>query len=169
MIRKKLFVLLIFTLFIGCATYVYYGELSSEDSSGEMRNHLIYWTKTSRVIGFDECSEVIRLCTERSYATIVFKETEEGIIFPRDPEYKKVVLQTDTAGPYGKILDAEKVSELKEGKLRLVIYCEFDSTDFTSGDHHTLKAREAPYEFDILRKKSSEFGNGVPKCSDTNE
>jgi len=164
MIRKKLFVLLIFTLFIGCATYVYYGEITAEDSSGEMRDHLIYWTKTTRVLGFDECSEVVRLCTEHSYETIVFKETEDGIIFPRNPEYKKVIFQTDTAGPYGKILDAMKVRELKEGKLRLAIYCEFDSTVFTLGDHHTLKAREAPYEFDIIRKKSSDFKNGVPKC-----
>jgi len=163
MLRKNILILCIFLIFAECATYVYYGQITSEDSAGEIRDHFIYWTRTTRVLGFDECSEVIRLCTEHSYETIDFKETEDGIIFPRSYGYKKVIFETDTAGPYGKILDVKKVSELKEGILRLVIYCEFDSTDFTTGDHHTLKAREAPYEFDIVRKKSTEFEGGIPK------
>ena len=163
----KRIILIIFLVFItGCTTYVYYGGIESEDSSGEMRNHLIYWTKSDRMLWFGECSEVIRLLTECSYETVVFKETEDGIIFPPDPNYKKVIYQEDASKPYGQVLDVSKVSELTEGTLRLVIYCEYDSTEFTVGNHHTLKAREEPYEFDIIRKRSSEFVHGVPERPD---
>jgi hypothetical protein len=163
MIRKKFLLLLLITIFVGCTTYVYYGGIEAEDSSGEMRNHLLYWTKTERMLWFDECSEIIRLLTECSNETVIFKETEDGIVFPSNPYYKKVIYHADMLEPYGKILDVKKVSELTEDKLRLVIYCEYDSTEFTTGNHHILKAKEEPYEFDIMRKKSSEFKNGVPE------
>jgi hypothetical protein len=167
MIFRKVFLVLWLVFLLNCTTYVFYGEIRAEDSAGEMRNHLIYWTKTDRLLWFDECSETVRLLTERSLETVVFKETGNGIIFD-DPNYRKVI-HADDPELLGKILSSQKVKDLNEGVLELVLYATYDSTEFTIGDHHTLMAREEPYEFDVMKKKSSEFEDGVPKRPATHE
>ncbi|MCK4526619.1 hypothetical protein KAW18_04545 [candidate division WOR-3 bacterium] len=164
---KKIYLLfLISVVFTGCTRYTYYGAIRAEDSVGEMKQHLIYWTRTERLLWFDECSGTIRLLTEGSLETIPFDETEKGIIFRYIPTHKGVTHPVGIGEACGEILDVKEIKELTEGALRLKIYCTYDSTDFTVGtlsDHAYLKAKDTIYVFDIIRKKSSEFEDGVPK------
>jgi len=157
-----MFLLIVFLA--GCGTtYVYYGTIEDENSVGEERTHLIYWKKTERPLWYDECDGSVRLLTECSRETIEFQEREDGIIFRRPENYHIGVTHTvEEKESCGEILNAKKVSELTEGKLLLKIYCTYDYGDFTEGDHSYLKARDEAYEFDIIRKKSSEFKEGVP-------
>ncbi|MDD5530231.1 MAG: hypothetical protein PHX21_09410 [bacterium] len=163
--KRKVWVLLLFVfIFTGCTQYTYYGSIESEDSSGKMRKHLVYWTKTERVLWFDECSEVVRLLTECSLETIAFKETEkDGIVFiSPSEEHKGVGKIVEVGEPCGKILNAKKVKELTDDTLRLAIYCQYvlEDSGFTVGNHSYLKA--GTYAFGIVKAKSSEFKGGVP-------
>ena len=168
--NKKIFIFfLLIAVFTGCNQYVYYGIIESDDCSGEMRNHLIYWTKTERLLWFDECSGSIRLLTECSLETIAFDETENGIIFRCTANHKGVTHPVDLGEFCGKIIGVKKIDELSEGVLLLEVYCEYDGDDFTIGNHSYLKAQDEPYEFNVIRKKSSEFENGVPKRPECRE
>ncbi len=164
-----MFLLIVFLA--GCGTtYVYYGTIEDENSVGEERTHLIYWKKTERPLWYDECDGSIRLLTECSYETILFDETVDGIIFRCPPNHIGVTDTVEIGEPCGEILNMKKISELTEGKLLLKIYCTYDYGDFTVGDHSYLKAQDEAYEFDIIRKKSSEFKGGAPlrpECKDS--
>ncbi|MCK4352567.1 hypothetical protein KAW65_04075 [candidate division WOR-3 bacterium] len=162
--RKAYLLLLLILIFVGCTQYTYYGSLESKDSQEKMRKHLVYWTKTERIMWFDECSEVVRLLTECSLETVAFKETErDGIIF-RCPskEHKGVDRNVEIGEPCGEILNAKKVKELTDDTLRLVIYCQYvpEDSGFTVGNHSYLKA--GTYAFCIVKTKSSEFKGSVP-------
>ncbi len=162
---KKFSLMFLLIIFLsGCGTtYVYYGFIEGENSLGEERKHLVYWRKTERPLWYDECDGSLRLLTECSRETIEFQERKDGIIFRRPENYHIGVTHNVKKGePCGEILNAKKVSELTEGKLLLKIYCTYDYSDFTKGDHSYLKARDEAYEFGIIRKKSSNFEKGAP-------
>lgn len=161
--RKILILFLVVAVFTGCTQYVYYGVIESEDCSGEMRNHLVYWTKTERLFWFDECSGSIRLLTECSLETVAFDETEKGIIFRCTSNHKGVIHPVEIGESCGKILGVRKISEIGGGLLLLEIYCEYNPDEFTIGNHSYLKAKDQAYEFMIIKKKSSVFEDGVPK------
>ena len=170
---RACFLVLFVVLLAGCGTtYYYYGCIEAENSVGEMRSHLIRWSRTERPFWYDECSETIELLAESSNYTVNFLEKEEGIVFLRTQDHKGAVPGVDTSEPCGLILGAEKVKDLGEGTLRLKIFCVFDSTEATMGtmsQNAYLKAREEPYKFYILRKKSSEFEGRMPSFSECRE
>jgi hypothetical protein len=169
--KKFSFMFLLIVFLSGCGTtYVYYGTIEDENSLGKEREHLLYWRKTERPFWYDECDGSVRLLTECSRETIEFKETADGIIFIRPKNYHIGVTHDVKSGePCGEILNAKKISDLTEGKLLLKIYCTYDYSDFTSGDHSYLKAQDEAYEFDIIREKSSEFESGAPKRPECRE
>lgn len=168
---KKFSLIFLLLVFIsGCGTtYVYYGLFEEENSAGEEREHLIYWTKTVRPFWFDECDGSMRLLTGCSYETILFDETEDGIVFRCTPYHIGVTHTVEAGGLCGEILNTKKIGELAEGKLMLKIYCAYNYDEFTEGDHSYLQAQEDVYEIDIKRKKISEFGGNVPKRPECSE
>ena len=168
---KKLTLIFLLIIFLsGCGTtYVYYGILEGENSVEVEREHLIYWRKTERPLWFDECDGSIRLLTECSYETILFDETEGGIIFRCPPNHIGVTRTVSEGEPCGEILNAKKISDLNEGKLMFEIYCTYDYDEFTTGDHSYLKAQDKIYEVDIVRKKNSEFEGGAPERPECRE
>ena len=163
---KKFSLMFLLIVFLaGCGTtYVYHGSLIGENSVGEEREFLIYWKKTERPLWYDECDGSIRLLTGCSLERINFDEGEDGIIFERLPRHIGVTHDVKVGEPCGEILNAKEVSELKERKLRLKIYCMCDTGGFITGDRSFLKARDEAYEFDIIREKSSnpKFVKGAP-------
>jgi hypothetical protein len=162
--RKFSLMFLLIVFLAGCGTtYVYHGTLIGENSIGEEREFQIRWKKTERPLWFDECDGSIRLLTECSFEKINFDEGEDGIIF-ECPSSKHIGVTHDVevGEPCGEILNAKKIIELKEGKLKLKIYCMCDTGGFIEGDHSYLKARDEAYEFDVIREKSSEYEDGVP-------
>ena len=171
MYRKTLLILLIIFAVCGCAQYTYFGSIEEQDSDGNMRTNLVYWTKTERKLWFDESSGSIKLLTECSLSTVNFDEKENGIIFYNTGGNEGVSHPVNINEPCGEILDVKKINKLTEGTLRLKIYCKNVDEEFTEGNHAYLKAKDGVYEFQIIRGKSTEFEDGVPKrpdCRETN-
>ena len=170
MTRKVIFVILLIVVVGGCTQYTYHGTIEELDADGNMRTHLVYWTKTERKFWFDESSGSIRLLTQCSLRTINFDESEDGIIFYstindegvlRDDESK--IPEIGLKEPCGRIIGVKKINQLEEGTLRLEIYCKFVAHKFASGNQTYIKARDGVYEFQIIREESLAFKNGVPK------
>lgn len=168
MYRKMIMILLVVIL-SGCTRYTYYGQIEAEDSDGNLRNHLIYWTKTERILWYDEISGAAWLLTECSLRTVVFDETENGIFFRCTPNDSVVIEDGNMWNMCGEILNADRFAELSDGDMEVKIYSTFLGDDFTIGNHSYLKASQNKYDFIIKREESSEFNDGAPNRPECRE
>ncbi len=169
MIRKTFFVIFLIVVVGGCAQYTYHGTIEELDADGNMRTHLVYWTKTERKLWFDESSGSVRLLTQCSLNTVNFDESEDGIIFYSTINDEGVTRPVNLKEPCGRLIGVKKINQLTEGTLLLEIYCKFVADEFASGNHTYIKARDGVYEFQIIRDKSQVFEDGVPKRPDCPE
>ncbi len=146
-----LLILLFFTN--GCAHYWYFGTKQALDSAGESRQVLAYWNRTERIFWFDTVAGAVRVKTQCG-STVAFEEKADGIIFRAGPGDQGTGGRTvPIGGMCGRILDAAKVGDLKEGELRLEIQCEPKISDFSLPSVHYLKAGR--HNIQILRERRS--------------
>ncbi len=164
MMRHKLCWLPLYVaLLSGCSHYVYSGTILGKDSSDKVRTVLAYWTKTERLLWFDEYSGGVRLLTECSTNTIDFEEKGNSIIW-----------EVPVQGVCGTLLNARKIEELGEGTLLLMLYCNPDTSDefVLPAQKSYLPARSRPYAFSISRQKVPDIQSGIPKppkCRDVSK
>lgn len=168
-------VLLSGSVLSGCTNYLYQGSIKAEDSAGKQRQVVLYWSKTEPLIG-DEKADMVHVLTECG-SLIVFENQPKGIIFRGEPQRDRRV--NSSAGgeqednfECGRILGANRLTELGKGRLSLNIQCMPVNSEFSVQKRSYLQARKSPYEFDIAEKKSwSFFGSTpmapiVPTCAD---
>ncbi len=154
----------------GCArNYVYSGTLQAPDSQGAMRTHLLYWNKTERPLWFDTAEGSVRMLSQCSLNTVAYDEQPTGIVFRARERDKKVVgkVEPDLSRRIcGQMLDANRVADLPDGRVRVTVYCEDAPPDELSRPQPYVKAREQPYEFTISRRAVSDFSEIPvrPRC-----
>lgn len=148
-----------------CAQYTYFGNLQARDSADKDREIVVYWTKTERKLWFDTVAGGVRLLTECSTNTLDYEEKPQGIVFLRRPSDVGVGQTIPLGAPCGKILTAPRVADLGEGTLELTMHCRPDATgDFSiPALRQYLQARDAPYRFEIHKKRTDEVEGGAPK------
>lgn len=166
---RKMIIILLVVILSGCTQYTYFGQIEAEDSEGNLRNHLIYWTKTERLLWYDEISGAAWLLTECSLNTVAFSETENGIFFRCTPNDSIVIEVGNLRNMCGEILNANRFTELSEGNIEFKIYSTFMRDDFTAGNHSYLKASQDKYNIIIKREESSEFKDGAPRRPECRE
>jgi hypothetical protein len=169
--QKKLFTVMILLLgsqLIGCTNYLYQGAIKAEDSAGKQRQVVLYWSKTDPLIG-DEKADMAHVLTECG-ALIVFENQPQGIIFRGDPQRDRLASGvTVTPGDgntmeCGRILHAQRLTELGKGKVSLTIRCEPKSNEFSVKPLTYIRAREAAYEFDVSESKSWSLLGSAPNA-----
>ncbi len=155
--------ILLFLVVSSCTRYVYYGELESPDSSGKVRRHLVYWTRTERPLWFDEVSGSIRILTECSNRTVNFDETGEGIVFRRTPGDSGLDTTVALNESCGRILKYQRIKDIPEGDLKLELHCMPLTDEFSISNHKYLMARDSSYTVRIVRKEGAAFKSGTPE------
>lgn len=150
----------------GCGTtYSYHGYLASIDNTGTQRTFLLYWSKTERLLWFDEAEGTVRLLPENG-KVIKFVEGESGIVLRRDPailDQGGPERAVPVGGECGRVLTADLVEELPEGDVKLVIWCDGIGDEFAIGGKLIiLKPRDEPYIFTIRRVEASTLPGGAP-------
>jgi hypothetical protein len=169
--QKKLFtvfILLLASQLVGCTNYLYQGAIKAEDSAGKQRQVVLYWSKTDPLIG-DEKADMAHLLTECG-ALVVFENQPQGIIFRGNPDRDRlantgaVTPNAENTLECGRILHAQRLTELGKGKVSLTIRCEPISNEFSVKPLTYIKAREAAYDFDVSESKSWSFLGSTPKA-----
>lgn len=153
----------------GCAyNYVYSGTLEAEDSLGKQRNHLIYWNKTERPIWFDTAEGSVRMLPQCSLNTLAYDERPTGIVFRARPSDKKVIGEVEPKIEEricGKVMSANQVKDLSEGRVEVTVFCEDAPQDDLDRPKPYLKAREQPYPFTVSKQEVPNFSDegNIPK------
>lgn len=161
-------VVLLGSLLTGCTNYLYQGRIKAEDSAGKQRDVVLYWTKTNPLIG-DEKADMAHVLTECG-ALIVFENQPQGIVFRGDPQRDRLAaFATITAQPSqtmecGRMLHAQRLTEVGQGKVSLTIRCEPKTNEFSVKPVTYIKAREAAYEFNVRENKQWSFLGRTPKA-----
>jgi hypothetical protein len=152
-------------LLSGCAQYTYFGRMQAKDSADKDREFVVYWTKTERKLWFDTAAGGVRLLTECSTNVVDYEEKPQGIVFLRRPSDVGVGETIALGEPCGSIVGGKHVADLTDGPLELTVHCRPDTTDdfAVSGVREYLRAREAPYQFDIQKKRTSDVSGGAPE------
>lgn len=167
--QKKLFtliVLLLVGLLNGCTNYIYQGAIKAEDSAGKQREVVLYWSKTDPLIG-DEKADMAHVLTECG-ALVVFENQPQGIIFRGNPQRDRLANHSGVASSStrtlecGRILNAQRLTEVGKGKVSLTIRCEPKSNEFSVKPVTYIRAREAAYDFDVSEEKSWSFLGSTP-------
>ena len=153
----------------GCTNYLYQGSIKAEDSAGQQRQVVLYWSKTDPLVG-DEKADMAHLLTECG-SLVVFENQPEGIIFRGEPQRDQLVSpQAITGGSpaetleCGRIQGPHRLADLGRGIVSLTIQCEPVSGEFSVQKRTYLKARNAPYEFDITESKNWSFLGSTPQA-----
>ncbi|MGD7036101.1 hypothetical protein [Methylotuvimicrobium buryatense] len=173
---KKLFTsIYLLVLLNGCTLSMYTAELDALNSDGEPRKALLYWSKTDRLIGTSKAGPVI-LMTECSTRRLSFDETEARIIYRGEPGRDRIAGQNETIEDgtvCAKIETQLKLTELQAGELMLTMLCEavYDEFSIQEGLYTPayLKAREAPYLFDVQENTSWSLFGETPKAPEPPE
>jgi len=156
-------------LLTGCAhNYVYSGVLEAEDSTGKMRQHLLYWNRTERPVWFDTVEGSIRMLPQCSANTVPYDEQPSGIVFRTRPTDKKIIGPAEPA-ICGEVLGAKHIQDLAEGRVELTVLCVDTPKDDLDSPKPYLKARGEPYGFTVSKREVPNFsdpGNVPmrPKC-----
>ena len=150
----------------GCGTkYSYHGYLRSQDNTGAQRAFLLYWSKTERPIWFDEAEGAVRLLPENG-KVLALVEGESGIVLRRDPALLDdggPARSVPVGGECGRVLTADRVKDLPEGEVSLVIWCDGVGGEFAVGGKLIiLQPRQEPYRFTIVRVEAATLPGGAP-------
>jgi hypothetical protein len=139
----------------GCTTYYYFGRISGQNSAGREVEALAYWQATERKLWYDTVDGAVRLKTACSHRTVLLNEREQGIVFLWEPG---VVEPGGGGGPgtlCGRIVGADQMKDLGEGRLRIEILCEAEVEDFTADPHRAVFIAPRPgdpYVFEIRKE-----------------
>jgi hypothetical protein len=157
-------------LLTGCAhNYVYSGVLEAEDSTGKMRQHLLYWLKTERPIWFDTVEGSVRMLPQCSLNTVAYDEQPNGIVFRLRQGADKKIIGPAEPPICGEVLSAKRIKDLVEGQVELTVLCADTPQDDLDRPKPYLKARDQPYGFTASKREVPNFsdeGNvpARPKC-----
>ncbi len=157
----------------GCANYLYQGEITAQDSSGQERRVVLYWPKTDPLLGDPKAGPAILLT--QCGARITFVERPERIVFRGTPSQDRPSGQDVTISEgqiCGRFVGEKRFVDIDGGTLSLIISCEPITSEFSLNRAY-LRASPDPYQFQIKEDKSwSLFGKvpdapKPPACSDT--
>ena len=146
------------TLLAGCTTYHYSGRVEASDSSGNMREFLLYWRKTEYAFIYGVNEGPVSLITQCSLNNVLFEEREGGIVFRHRPDEDRFVngprhAANDTI--CGLVEGARNIENLNAGAgaVTIRIWCRPESNRSIRA---YLMPRDEPYVFDIVREKTDE-------------
>lgn len=152
--RSALFATCCILALSACTTHVYTARMDVQDSQGEQRQAVLYWTNTSPLIGKRKAGPAV-LMTECG-ARLRFDERPEGIVFRGTPGQDKPVNQATTSGAdfeCGRFTAHQRFIDISDGKVPLTILCQPVSGEFSVDPRKYIAARPAPYEFDVTSEK----------------
>ncbi len=148
----------------GCATYVYQGSMSAPDSDGVQRDVLLYWTKTDPLMG-EPKADMAHLRTACG-ALVVYENRESGVVFRGQAGRDRPVSgdQPATADGFecGRFVGKNSLRDVGAGPLELTMRCAPTSNEFSVQKLRYLKAREAPYRFQITESRQRSFFGATP-------
>jgi hypothetical protein len=158
----------------GCSSSLYQGNLAARDASGTERHFVLYWTRTSPLVGRATAGPAT-LLTECSPSTRVeFIDQYEGIVFLGTPGRDRILGQVGATEAHlvcGRVTNYGTWADAKAGPLSLMVYCEPAPTDQSREPRNYIAARPYPYIFQIVEKtkKWSLFGETLeapplPEC-----
>lgn len=156
--------LIALTLLGGCTSYLYTGSFDAKDSFGNDREFQVYWRKTEYALIYGVAHDPISLCTEGSLNTVLFEDTDQGIVF-RKREPDRFADQPVLSGGQeicGRVLDADQIEDIEDGadSLSMEIWCRPAS----NRSHRAyLQAVDGPYLVDISRMEVDADGP-LPSC-----
>ena len=154
--HRTIAVVLIALAVQGCTTYYYFGRINGQNSAGREVEALAYWQATERKLWYDTVSGAVRVKTACSLRTVTLNERDEGIVFLWEPG---VVEPGGGGGPgtiCGRIVGAEHMKDLGQGRLRIEILCEADVDDFTADPDRAVFIAPRPgnpYVFEIRKEE----------------
>ena len=167
------YILLLTILWLtGCTTYTYQGRVTALDSGQVEREVLLTWSKTDPLIGEPKADMMI--LTTACGVPVTYDEKETGIFFFGVPD-SDIPLRAELRKPQhvicGRVLAHKRVEDITAGKLELEMLCTPKAGRFVGSKRRYLKARNAPYEFNITETKEwSFFGKEVvlprPACNE---
>lgn len=142
----------------GCTTYHYVGRMEATDSSGNMRQFVLYWRMTEYAAIYGDNEGAISLLTQCSFNNVLFKERDGGILFVRRRDEDDFIGEPQHAAGdeiCGRVEGADKIEDISEGTgaLSIKIWCRPRSN---SPLRPYLLARDESYVFDIVREKTDE-------------
>lgn len=147
--------LLVMTLLSGCTSYVYSGSFDAQDSFGNDREFQVYWRKTEYLLLYGVANDPISLRTECSLNTVLFEDSEDGIVFRKREGDNPAVPPPPRAGEEvcGLVPGADQVTDIEDGTaaLSLQVWCRPVSN---SRLRTYLQASEDPYVVDISRAET---------------
>lgn len=147
---------LVQVLLTGCATtYLYEGRLRANDSSGTMREHVVYWNRTHRRFWFDSASGSVTLLSACSTSSLQYDEREGGIFFRR--RGSDHILVPNERGVCGEVMGAKSVADLSEPEIQLTVYCVPEADEFSvAAPDAYLGARHEPYTIPVVKRAIGE-------------
>ena len=159
----KLFLPLIAVLLQSCANYLYTGEITASDADGELRQSIIYWSKTKAWLGKPKAGHAIVL-TECG-VPIRYDQRPEQIVFRGTPGSDKIPGQppplTDDL-VCGQFVRSDRLVDIEAGEVKLTVLCEAVNDEFSAVKRSYLMARTEPYTFVVTTSKSTSLLGKVP-------
>lgn len=152
------------TILGGCTSYLYSGSFDARDSFGNDRKFQVYWRMTEYAFIYGVAHGPISLCTEGSLNTVLFENSDDGIVF-RKREPDNYVGEPESSGGQeicGRVLGADQIEDIEDGadSLSMEIWCRPASNQ----SHRAyLQAAEAPYLVDISRVEF-DVDEPLPSC-----
>lgn len=152
----------------GCASYVYTGAAMYADDKGVERCYGVHWSLTKYAWIYKVQNDSIDLRLAGGSDTIHYAETRDDGIVSRT-EADEIVAGdftgVDGPGVCGRVLNAEKISEIGTGPgaLKLTFHCTIEHGDFSVGAKLYPAARAEAYAFDISRKETKDPQGDTPK------
>ena len=150
--------LLVLITLQGCANSLYQSEISAQDSQGQTRQFVLYWTKTEPIIGEPKAGPAVLLT--QCGVPVTFVEQPGEIVFRGVPGQDRLANQDMLPEDRicGRFVGETTFIDLEAGILSLTMVCEPIIGDF-SVNRAYLKASPDLYQFQVSGKKSwSLFG-----------
>lgn len=149
----------------GCASsYVYSGTFDARDSFGNDRQFQVYWRKTEYAFLYGVANDPITLRTECSLNTVLFEDSDDGIVFRRRPTDQPAIDPPSGGdGPIcGRVIGVDRIKDIPDGAEALSIetWCRPASNRPLRA---YIQAREDPCVVDISRVETDEYPQ-PPDC-----
>jgi hypothetical protein len=124
--------------------------MTAEDSQGEERDIVMYWTKTDLLLGRTKAGSA-RLLTECG-VPIRFDQRPEGVLFrgtPGDDALAGGTTPNVSEFECGRFTDHETLTEIQDGRVSFVIECVPVTDEFSAFPRTYIAASEKPYEIQV--------------------
>ena len=143
----------------GCTSYIYSGAARYADDAGAERCYGVQWSLTRYAWIYKIQNDSIDLRLAGGSDTIHYAETRDGGIVSRTEADETVPVEfadLDEPGVCGRVLDVENIRDVQPGPgaLKLTFRRAIERDAFTVGSRFYPAARQAPYVFEIARRKT---------------